>query len=311
MSFVRICGTDDRRAWLAARRTGLGASEAPALFGKGFRSLLETYQQKLSTEEIPEEEEQDSELTRWGRLLEPIILNEFARETGRRVEHGGQLLRSREWPWMLATLDAEQAIGSGKPPREFEAVGPGTMEGKNTRWLAGEWQEGEIPRRIWIQKQQQLAVTGRQWGSVAVLLFGSQFLWADVQRDDKFINEVLVPAGQEFWQRVEQRRPCAPDGTDSARKALQKLYPDAVPGKVLTLPGELLEFDEERQALKESLAKMEARLKHINQSFAMALGDAEYGILSNGAEYSYKKQSRKSYTVAAAEFRVLRRKGER
>jgi len=299
MSFVRLCGTDDRAAWLKARRTGLGASEAPALFGIGFRSLLEHYLEKTGDEPEGDEPEEESEVLRWGRLLEPLILNEFSRETGRRVEHGGQLLRSREHPWMLCTLDAEQFCPKRKTP--------GIVEGKATRWLAGEWLEGEVPRRIWIQVQQQLAVTGRSWGSVCVLLFGSQFLWSDIERDDTFINEALISAGADFWKRVQERRPCPPDGTDSARKALQRLYPEHVPGKVVNLGGELVEFDGELQALEKDAKAIKSRIDHIKQSLCMAIGDAEFGALANGVTYSHKLQHRGAYTAEATSFRVLRR----
>lgn len=298
MSFVRVCGTDDREAWLAARKSGIGGSEVASLFGCGFRSALEVYTDKLGLGEEPETE---PEFMRWGKLLEPVILNEFARETGRRVEHGGQLLRSREWPWMLVTLDAEQV----DPKRPS----PGIVEAKNTRYLAGDWQNGEIPRRVWLQVQQGLAVTGRAWGSVAVLLWGSEFKWADVERDDTFIREQLVPAGEEFWRRVQERRPVPPDGSDSARAAIRKLYPDEVEGKTVALGGDLIPFDVELQMLKADLTAIEKRKAQIEDSFRMAIGDAEVGSLSNGTSYTYKSQSRAEFTVKATTFRVLRRVG--
>jgi putative phage-type endonuclease len=296
LSFTRICGTDDRKAWLAARRSGVGASEAPSLFGCGFRSALEVYMNKL---EEGEPEDVSTPLTRWGQRLEAVILDAFAEETGRRIEHGGQLLRSREWPWMLATLDAEQVC----PKRAT----PGTVEAKNTRYLAGEWDDGEIPRRIMIQMQQQLAVTGRDWGSVAVLRYGSDFQWRDVERDDAFIREVLVPAGEEFWRRVTERRPCPPDGTESARAAIRRLYPDPVEGKSVDLGGELIPFDAELQMLKADRATMDKRIAQIEDSIKMAIGDAEVGHLLNGTSYTYQSQSRAEYTVKATTYRVLRR----
>lgn len=299
MSFVRLCGTDDRSAWLAARRIGIGASEAPSLFGLGFRSALEVYSEKLG---LGEEREDTPEL-RWGRKLEALILDEFAAETGRRVAHGGQLLQSREWPWMLCTLDAEQVC-----PKRPD---PGLVEAKATRWLAGEWSEGEPPRRVWIQVQQQLAVTGRAWGSVAVLLFGSRFLWCDVERDDAFIRDVLVPAGEEFWKRVQERRPVPPDGSESAKRALRELYPEHTPGKIVNLGGDLIEFDQEREQLRVDVKLAQERIDEIDQALRMAIGDAEAGTLANGVTYTHKLQKRAEYTVKAAEFRVLRRVGGR
>lgn len=299
MSFTRILGTEDRKVWLEARRTGIGASDAPSLFGCGFQSALAVYEEKISTE--PVEDDSDSELTRWGKLLEPLILAELQRETGRRIEAGGQLLRSREWPWMLATLDAEQAC-SKRPS-------VGTVEAKATRWLGDEWKSGP-PKRPWIQMQQQLAVTGRSWGSCAVLIGGSEFKWADVERDDHFINDILVPAGEEFWKRVQERRPPPPDGSDSARAAIKKLFPEEIPGKILQLGGELIEFDDELQGLKKDKRAVETRIQQIEDSIKMAIGDAEAGVLANGTTFTYLSQSRAEYIVKATTFRVLRRRGD-
>ena len=87
------------------------------------------------------------------------------------------------------------------------------------------------------QLQHQLDVTGYRWGSVAVLLFGCRMLWADVERDEPFI-ERLRAAEAEFWGRVEAREPR--DATAYAELQDQLGVPATVE---LVRPGDLLDCE--------------------------------------------------------------------
>jgi predicted phage-related endonuclease len=237
---------------------------------------------------------------RWGNILEPLIAQEFAKETGRAYNMAGKLIRSIEHPWMLATLDAEQsAIG-----RE----GTGALEIKATGFRAGDWTEG-VPAHVFAQVQHQLAVTGYGWASVAVLMFGCRLLWADVERDDAFIAH-MIEVEAEFWRRVEAREPVAPDGSAASVAALKLLYPSDT-GEVIALPGELIPLDTERVALKAEIATGQKRVDWIDAQIKAAIGDASAGELANGVTYTHRLQKRAAYEVKATEFRVLRRSAKK
>lgn len=294
MDFEIVCEGSDRSAWLDARRLGIGSSDAPAVLGVSpFASPLSVYTDKLGMTE----DRDATEAMRWGTMLEPLIVAEFARETHRSARMAGQLLRSKSRPWQMATLDATQR----RPDRE----GTGLLEIKATGFRSGDWKEG-VPEHVFAQVQHQFAVTGFAWGSVCVLQNGCRMLWADVERDDTFIDGVLLPAETEFWRRVLAHEPVAPDGSDASRDALRALYPEDS-GGTIALPGELIELDAERAELKERAKEIAARVEWIDQQIKAAIGEAQVGRLANGVSYSHRLQKRAEYVVKATEFRVLRR----
>ena len=92
-----------REGWLQLRRRGIGSSDSPAILGLSpFASPLSVYVDKLGLSDEREQTEQQ----KWGLILEPHIVEEFARETGRTAEHRNDLLRSKSHPFMQATCDA-------------------------------------------------------------------------------------------------------------------------------------------------------------------------------------------------------------
>lgn len=296
MAYIPICKSSDRAAWLNARRAGIGSSDAAAILGVSpFASALSVYVDKIG-EALDREA---SEAMKWGSILEPLIIEEFAKETGRVAHAHGMLLANVSRPWQIATLDAVQRRGP-------DILDGGVLEIKATGHRVGDWDEG-IPPHVMVQVQHQLAVTDLAWGSVAVLQRGCALKWADFERDDRFIDEVLIPTEAEFWRRVEAREPVDPDGSEASRKALKALYPRDS-GEIVSLPGDLIELDDERVTLKQSVKDAEKRIEIIDQRIVSALGDASEGVLANGVIYTHRTQSRKEYVVKAQEFRVLRRK---
>ena len=260
MSDFEVIGdSSDREAWLAARRQGIGASEAPAVLNQSpWSSAVAVYADKVC-DPIAEDE---SERLMWGHLLEPVILSHFTTVTGRPAEADGSLLRSTRWPFLLCTLDGRQP-------------GPGVVEVKNTQDRSG-WSDG-VPQHVWIQVQQQLAVTGWELGSVAVLLSGSEFKWADVKRDDEFIDDVLIPECSDFWCRVQSDGPPpGPDPSEASTHALRRLYPSDN-GESVSLPGEFTDLAFERSSIKESIKLDEVRLSEIDNQIRAALKDASVG----------------------------------
>lgn len=293
MRFEIVCDSFDREAWLEARRSGIGSSDAPGVLGiSPFASPLSVYADKIGAAF----DKETSEAMRWGTKLEPLIVEEFGQETGRKVVRTNQLIRSTERPWQLATLDAEQ--------EKLGRDGPGVLEIKATGFRAGDWTEG-VPAHVFAQVQHQLDVTGYRWGSVAVLMFGCRMLWADVARDDTFIEKMRA-AEADFWARVLAREPVAPDGSKASLDALRALYPHDT-GEVIVLPGNLIGLDAEREALKAEMKSSEGRLACLDAELKAAIGDASVGELANGVSFTYRLQKRKAYEVKETNFRVLRR----
>jgi hypothetical protein len=102
----------DRAAWLAARRTGIGASEVAAVLGLSpYESPLDVYCRKLGL--VPEKAE--TEAMRWGLRLEPLLAAEYAERTGYPLVATQVFLRHPDKPFLLATLDGVRASRPRRP----------------------------------------------------------------------------------------------------------------------------------------------------------------------------------------------------
>lgn len=203
-----------RVEWLDLRRTGLGGSDAAAACGLSrWRTPLGLYFDKRG--EL--DEQQDNDSLKWGRKLEPLILEAASEATGLEMREHKALIRSAEWPFAFVDLDGV-VMEDGKPV--------GIVECKTAAWVkAEEWgaQGGDlVPQEYALQCQHAMAVTGMPFCILAVLIGGSQFRWYRLERDDALIAK-LMRIEAAFWQRVVSG---TPPETDYGRdyQALAKVY---------------------------------------------------------------------------------------
>ena len=88
--------------WLAYRKLGIGGSEASVVCGiNKYKSPFELWMEKTG-QKLPEEA---GEAAYWGTRLEAVVREEFTLRTGIKVKPVKQIIRSREYPFMLANLD--------------------------------------------------------------------------------------------------------------------------------------------------------------------------------------------------------------
>lgn len=288
----------DRERWLQMRRSGIGASEIAAVLGESpWSSAVEVYAEKIGA--APPRDLSDVEPVYWGSRLEPAIVSGYQDRTGRPVEHSGVLLRSTAHPWAMCTLDALTTDGrEGDPwPLEIKNVG-----GRK----AAEWEDGPPPHYA-LQLQHQMLVTGAPRATAAALIGGQRLVWCDVERDEVTIRRI-VAAGSRFWlEHVEAAKAPAPDGSESAARALAALYAHPTPGSIAHLDGALLEADAELAELKQTISALKKRSDELEAALKAAIGTAEMGVLPDGTAYSWKEQTRAEHIVKASTFRVLRR----
>ena len=216
----------ERMDWLAKRRESVGASEVACILGLShWKSPYSLWCEKTGA--VPQDST-EQEWQRWGNLLEPIICDEYSAQTGRKViDHGRYSVRySKTCPHLSATLDREVLA--------HDERGPGCMDAKSTNaFKAKEWEDG-APLIYQVQLQAQMEVTGHLWGSLAVLVGGSEFHWCDVERNESFITMMRRKVA-EFWQLVEARTPPPVDGSNSTAEVLKRLYPKDS-GESIALP---------------------------------------------------------------------------
>jgi len=278
--------TKDREGWLAARQQGLGASETSALFGaNAFVSPYSLY--ALKRGEV--EPQPDNPAMAWGRKLERVVGETFAEETGRRVwSHplAGRLLRSRKYPWLLATPDFEQ--------RDPQLQTDGLLEVKTTNErFAEDWADG-APLAYQIQVQQQFLVSGRLYGSVAVLIGGQDFRYVHVKRNDAFLK-TLVKKTQRFWQMIQDGTPPAIDASESTIATLKQMREEKT---VISLPPDVLRWHDQMLAAAERRKVAEDEEKEAKREISALMGLASRGLLPEG-KGMYKFETKKGYDVKA------------
>ncbi|MFB3910413.1 MAG: YqaJ viral recombinase family protein [Candidatus Eisenbacteria bacterium] len=298
-----------KERWLQRRRTGIGGSDAPVVMGLSpYKGPLQLYCEKLGIGELPNVE---SEAAEWGILLEEPVAAKYARATGRKLLYPGPytIQRSEAYPFAICTLDRViVADPPENPDRELwkEMVfnhDRGVLQIKTTGAThEDDWVDGPPPH-VYCQVQHEMAVTGYQWASVAVLIGGQKFRWCDVARDEAYIAQ-LMEAEAAFWRRVETEDPPEPGPRDG--RTLAALYPTDS-GAVIELPPEALQWDVALESAKAREKDARYERETLEARLKAALKDASIGVLPNGVKYTLKSQTRAAYVCPESTFRVLRR----
>lgn len=294
-----LCDTDDESVWKDLRFAGIGASEIGALLGMDSRSSpLKLFLEKTGA--VEPDDLSDVEAIRWGHRLEPVIAEDYRERTGRRVERGRRgrysVLRSKRYPWALASLD----FWTGETGSELWP-----LEVKNANaFRAEDWLNGTPDYHI-AQVTQQMLVTGAAKGTSAVLIGGNKLAWCDVSRDEQLVRRIVY-AGEKFWDRVQRRDPPEPDGSQATRDVLAKLYPTSN-GKTVVLPAAIEDTVYEWRRLKDAAKANEKEISRLEHVIKATLGEAERGVIpSTGDQISWKTQSVREHVVKATTFRALR-----
>ncbi|GAA1806960.1 YqaJ viral recombinase family nuclease [Nesterenkonia flava] len=171
-----------REEWLAARRQGIGGSDASAILGVNkYSSAYQVWLDKTGRGT----EKEETMAMRMGNLLEPIVVQLFEEETGIRTRRAG-LMRSKEHAYLQVSVDRLTADG-------------GLLECKTSNgFLSHEWEDGQVPDHAELQVQHGLAVTGRSHAWVAGLLDGREFFVRRIDRDEDLIR-IIIEQGERFW----------------------------------------------------------------------------------------------------------------
>lgn len=213
---LRLVSTKDmqRADWLEIRKQGIGSSDASAAVGLNpYKSRLELWLEKTGRK--PADDLAANDAVYWGTVLEPIVALEYSSKTQHKIRRVNAVLQHPSEPFMLANLDREIVN---------HLQGPGILECKTAgHFAAKHWEDG-VPEWYQLQVLHQLAVTGRKWADVAVLIGGQAFRVYRIERDEEMIDN-LIRLEREFWQLVESDTQPPADGSESSARALACLYP--------------------------------------------------------------------------------------
>lgn len=291
MRELKFDAKKDRKPWLEARRKIITATDMPAILGVSpYAGALAVYESKV----VGDTEVEESERMRFGRRLQPAIIEEYSERTGRPAnDHGIDISLHPSFKYIGATLDADQ-----KDP----SLGEGALEIKTTEWI----DEDEEPPLHWqVQLQHQLMTARLNWGTIACLVKGNKLVWWDLKADPD-LHRKLEARAHEFWQQVQRQIPPDADGTDADAAAIKSLYPREVPEKTITLGVEALPMIAGWEQAKAELKRLTKAVEQLKQQIQVGMGDAELALLPDGSRLSWKTQERKGYTVQPSSTRVLR-----
>jgi putative phage-type endonuclease len=265
----------DRKQWLAERRQGIGASDAPTVVGvRTEPSRFRLWCDKRGTIEP----DPPNEAMQWGLRLEPAISEAFQERTGLEVCRHQVSLVHRDLPWMRATLDGVFG-GAREGIVEFKACGSWSA-----RKLPEDGDSSRLPEPWIIQAQHQLAVSHERLAIFAVFADMSLRLY-EVERDDVMIAEI-IRLEEAFWRHVTDGTPPAEFGPADVQTIGKYFNRDDAPEVTLNP----LQYGKTVAGYRDALTaikNVEAARDRYKSELLMAMGDAG---TANCGPYTLKRK---------------------
>lgn len=210
-------------AFADRRRTGIGGSDAAAVLGVSpWESPLSVWEEKRG---LRPPETSVPERFVWGQRLEGAILAEYAEREGIRIRRGGR--RFLRHPGLAFVVGHPDALAEDR-----------LVEAKTAAFLDERWGEegsADVPLHYYVQLQHYMILTGKTRADLAVLVGGRELRTYRIPADPVF-QDALVAEERDLWRRVIEDDPPAPDGSESAGRALRSMFPRAFPEEIVATP---------------------------------------------------------------------------
>lgn len=269
LDYIVVNVTPDTPEWEAERRDSIGASEAAAILGLArYQTALEVYKAKQGAPSTFDP------LLGWiGHQSEQIIANWIEKFSGLDVTVApGFMARSSSHPFIHASFDG--VLSDGR-----------FVQMKTAHQYAGHhWDEG-IPDDIRVQVQTEMFVSGHPVELVVVWIGGREFRMFWERRDQKFIDDYLIPGLSAFWADLKHNIAPPPQTVAEA----VEVWPGE-PGSALEVDDDAFDLLEELTVLRSDRAEMEKRETAIKVELAPLLGDATELFRDSHLMYTYRPQ---------------------
>lgn len=286
----------DRQSWLAARRKGVGASEAGAIFGiSPWATPLQLYMEKLGM--LPETAQQ--KWMKWGLRIESVVADVYAEETGRDITIPHKLMQHADHPFMLASLDRVAGDRVLEIKRVYQHV--------TQSW--GPSGSREVPEYYYLQVQQQMAVAGYELADIAAFFGDAELRIYTIERNDEVIAK-LVEAERDFMRRIEERDPPMPDWEHPTTADLLAMLEPSEDLEV-ELPVDVHELVDQFELLGVTLSEAKKAREELKSRLIYVMGEAQFAKLPDGRRIKRNVIRRAAYSVDATsyvDFRVLKAK---
>lgn len=280
MTFTIVDVVPDTPEWLEARRKSVGASEVAAVMGLSqWATPLDTYKSKLGIDR-----DFDPLLSFVGHESEPIMHKWVEKYSGIKVDLQPGFMARSDFPRLHASFDRV----SYDPFL--------TWQFKTAHQYAGHhWDEG-IPTEYRVQVQAEMFVAGTEKAAVVVWIGGREFRHFFEPRDNRFIQEQMLPALEEFWARVESGRPPEP----STLAEVNTEWPSEQ--RELEASEAALEAVERRAVLLSDIKAQEAEADALKLTIAQYMGTADTLTFNGRRVLTFKSQKgRQSFDREALE----------
>lgn len=313
--------------WLAEREKGIGGSDAGTIVGVNkYNSPLQLWSEKTHT---TERSFTGNEATKWGHILEPVIAETYAADTGKAIVEWPVLIWSEDEDakFMYANLDYVEVDPSEQFPAGKVTVWqeltppPGIMDiveckttGVATMGNVKAWLKGNIPESYMVQGYHYLMVLrsiGINVDHVTFLCFApgqdppiivrgmgkrpdDHVLW-----DEDTSNDIKT-AEEQFWDLVTFNIEPEIDGSDATEELLAARFPRHVDGKNFEATAEFAKLIEAFKAAKLVTAQAEKDQKQLRSKIVSILGDAESATYEGELLLTYRAgQDRKTFQTDA------------
>lgn len=272
MTYKIVDVVPDTDAWLQERRASVGASEVAAVMGLSpWNTALDVYKSKNGVDK-----HFDPVLAMIGHESEHIIHKWVEEYSGLDVKlEPAFMARSREFPFLHASFD--RVSSDPFTTWQFKTA---------SAYVGHQWDEG-IPTDIRVQVQAEMLVAGTNKAAVVVWIGGREFRLFWELRDNKFIDEHMVPALTKFWSDLQAG--VAPGPSTLSEVADQ--WHDS--GESMEAPEELRERIEQRAFLLATAKEAEEDAKKIQLTLGqfMLENNVEKFTVNGQSVLTYKRQN--------------------
>lgn len=264
-----IANLDDTSdEWLEARKKGIGGSDVGKICGlSNYGSPLSVWVDKTG---YIKKEKVDNRFTKWGKILEPVIANEFANEKvlpdNLKLFNSDALFQSREYPFMLANID-RLILDENNNIVSF-------LECKTASEYRRDEFDEAIPDEYMLQIQHYMSVLDVEYCYIAYLIGGSDFGYQKIARDDGIINDV-INIESEFWKLVETNS--MPEASWNDGNALQEMFGKTKAESLIISPDDIekLEVINSYNEKKTELSALEKEVETLKNQVCQIIGEYE------------------------------------
>jgi putative phage-type endonuclease len=272
---IDVVEYDTHEEWEKDRAKGIGGSDIAALMGLSpYKTPLQLYLDKIGEGE----EFIETQKTKMGHIMEPVILDLFREATGLNVRSFDKTsFINKEFPYFRASLDGDVVDANMNRTAIVEVKNVG---GYGTSL----WEDG-VPSYYYTQAQFYAGILGVPKIYVGALFDGYDFKFYSYDYDPQLFLEMWTK-GKTFWENnVQKRIPPEP----ITEEDVKLLYPKPEAGKTIEADSIAVMRLNELMVLKDQIADLDEKRKALETELKAQIADNEVMTWRGKSLISYKK----------------------